>query len=111
TGGRWVAVPVLAAWKTAFGVPSADHSVLGVMASWALDWPLSLTLLISGVGILAAIAVLRWAREKRRRQLRRKWISDQCTQAGYTPWNVKKVLADLDASPPLNHGRREQGLR
>lgn len=110
SGGHWVPIPVSVAWGAAFGMPTIDHSVFGVLARWALDWPLSLTLLAVGVGILAAIAGLRRAGKTRRHQLRRQWIAEQCVQAGYTPWNVPKVLTNLDAPPPVDHGGGKQGF-
>ncbi len=110
SGGHWVPIPVSVAWRVAFGLPATDHSVIGIAARWALDWPLSLTLLLLGAGILAAIRGARWARESRRHQLRRKWIAEQCLQAGYTPWNVPKVLADLEAPPSADRGGGKQGF-
>ncbi len=109
SGGNWVSIPVSVAWRAVFAMPTPDQSILGILARWSLNMPLSLTLLVVGAGTLAAIAGLRRAGETRRHQLRRQWISEQCEQAGYTPWNVPKVLADLDA-PPLNHGDGKHGF-
>ncbi len=108
SGGQWVSIPVMSAWRVAFSVPATDYSMLGRLSRWFLDWPLSLTLLALGVGILATVLGLRQANQKRRHLLRRQWIAEQCEQAGYTPWNVPKVLADFDASQTPHHGRRKQ---
>ncbi len=106
--GQWVSIPVLAAWRALFGTPATDHSVLGMLARWFLDWPLSLTLLVLGVGIISAVLSLRQGSRARRFQRRRKWVAEQCEQAGYTPWEVPKVLANLEAPPPAKHGGRKQ---
>ena len=110
SSGHWVPIPVMVAWRVAFGVPATDQSVFGYMTRWVLDLPLSLALLAVGLGILGTIAGLRRAGKARRQQMRRKWIAEQCEQAGYTPWTVPKVLADLEAPPPLDHGGGKQGF-
>lgn len=106
--GQWVSIPVLTAWKAVFGTPATDHSVLGILTRWFLDWPLSLTLLALGVAIISAALGLRQGSQARRLQLRRKWAAEQCEQAGYTPWEVPKVLAELEAPPTAGRGARKQ---
>ncbi len=101
--GRWVSIPVLAVWKVVFGSPATDRSMLGTLARWVLDWPLSLTLMVLGVSIISAALIIRQGVRARRLQLRRKWVAEQCEQSGYTPWDVPKVLAELEAPPVVNH--------
>ena len=101
TWGQWQPMPVLVAWRAAFGTPTLDHSALGAMAQWLLAWPLSLALLVGGLGLLGAVLGERRLREVRRRQRRRQWIAEQCQQAGYTPWTVPKVLAEMEPGGPL----------
>lgn len=110
SSGRWVPIPVSVVWKVAFGVPAADRSLVGLLGRWLLDWPLSLALLALGVCILALVVGLRRARAGHRHRQRRKWIAEQCAQAGYTPWNVPKVIADFEAPPPLDRGGGKQGF-
>lgn len=109
SSGHWVSIPVMAAWQAGFGVPATDHTLLGTVSRWLLDWPLSLAFLVLGVGILAAVAGLRRWRAGRSRTMRRKWITEQCAEAGYKPWSVPKILADLETSAPLREagGRRQ----
>ena len=57
--GRWVSIPVSAVWKVVFGSPATDRSMLGTLARWVLDWPLSLTLIVLGVGIISAALIIR----------------------------------------------------
>jgi len=106
--GQWVSIPVLAAWKAVFGVPETDRSVLGMLGRWFLDWPLSLALLVLGVAIISVALSVRQGGHTRRLRLRRKWVAEQCEQAGYTPWEVPKVLADLEAPPATGHEDRKQ---
>ena len=109
TQGQWRPMPVLVAWREAFGTPTLDQSTLGAIFQWFLTWPLSLTLLVGGVSVLMAVLSLRRLRAARDCQRRRKWIVEQCEQAGYTPWTVPKVLADLDrrtAEEKIGNSRR-----
>jgi len=100
TQGQWQPMPVSAAWRVAFGMPTSNHSALTALAQWFLTWPLSLALLLAGLGLLGAVLGLRRLREVRNHQRRRRWIAEQCQQAGYTPWTVPKVLAEMDRRGP-----------
>jgi hypothetical protein len=106
--GKWVSITVLTAWKIVFGTPEADRSMLGTLAQWFLNWPLSLSLLALGAGVLLVFVAWRAGDRAYRHRLRRKWAAEQCEQAGYTSWDVPKVLADLEASSTLNQDGRKQ---
>lgn len=96
TEGYWTPFPVLRAWEAFFGPVSIESPFLRQVAHGLLQLPLSLTLLGAGFGTLAIVfGYRRWA-ETRRRQLRRKWIEEQCKTFGYTPWDVPKLLKELD---------------
>jgi hypothetical protein len=109
SSGHWVSIPVMVAWREAFGVPAASHTTFGQLLAWMLDWPLSLALLMLGIGILSTIGGLRRLNSARRRVVRQKWIAEQCAQAGYQPWTVPKVLADLETNAV--HGEAGERLR
>ncbi|MFQ5773125.1 MAG: hypothetical protein ACE5GS_01265 [Kiloniellaceae bacterium] len=96
TEGRWVPFPVVRAWEAFFGGSAAVPPALKPIVGWLLDWPLSLALLVSGLGILATVFAYRRLRELRRDQMRRKWLEEQCKTLGYYPWDVPRVLKELD---------------
>ena len=92
--GVWTPYPVERIWEGLFGatrVRAADGLV-----DWMMSLPASFTLLASGLSVLGAVYLCRRAAEVRRKQLRRKWIVEQCATHGYQPWAVPKVLQDLD---------------
>lgn len=109
SSGHWVSIPVMVAWREGFGVPEFSHTLFGELYRWLLNWPLSLALLMLGVGLLAAITGLRRLSASRGRRQRQKWVTEQCAQAGYQPWTVPKILADLENSTP--HGEAGDRLR
>ena len=97
---RWQAFPVSRAWQAFFGTPQLGHSPLDAVGRWLLDWPLSLVLILTGLSILGTVLACRRAAEGRRHRLRRKWIAEQCAKTGYRPWNMPRVLAELDEPLP-----------
>jgi len=113
SNGHWVSIPVLVAWREGFGTPTTSHTFLGELFTWFLNWPLSLALLTLGIGILSTILGLRRLYAARRRIMRQKWIAEQCAQAGYQPWTVPKVLADLETTAAYGEAgdRLRAGLR
>ncbi len=109
SSGHWVPIPVMVAWRAGFGVPNVDHTLFSTVFGWFLSWPLSLTLLALGGGILASVAGVRRLRAALFHQRRQKWMAEQCAQAGYKPWTVPKVLAELEASaPPIRAGDKRR---
>ena len=94
--GVWKPFPVRRAWEAFLGNPRPDTPIVAWLVDWFLSWPLSLTLILTGLSILGLVALVRWAARRRRAQLRRKWLLEQCEVTGYKPWNIPNVLEALD---------------
>jgi len=96
TDGRWIAFPIARAWEAFLGTPSFASPVVRGAVHWLLSWPLSLALLLIGVTILCAVFGLRRLGEMRRRRQRRRWVEEQCAALGYQPWDLPKLLSEIE---------------
>lgn len=108
TEGHWTPFPVMRAWEAAFGAPTVESPAMRGIVLWLLDWPLSLSLLLSGATLVGLVFAARRLRAARGRRLRRRWISEQCARLGYPPWNLPKVLNELDEEILAERARREE---
>lgn len=105
----WAPYSVSTAWQVFFGAPPTDMPVVGVLIGFIMELPLSLALLLLGLSILGAVLGGRRFGQMHERGLRRSWILEQCGKAGYRPWNVRKVLAELEAETA--NGKKDNARR
>jgi hypothetical protein len=95
--GRWTSYSVHSLWQ-AFGwdTPAFQWQGVNAVVQWLLAWPLSLTLILVGAAVIGLVFASRWLRSKRDSQQRRRWITEECREMGYSEWKVPEVLAQFD---------------
>lgn len=94
--GRWTPFPVRRAWEAYLGSPSIETPLLRQASDWFFSWPLSVTLALMGCLLLALVFATRHLRGARHDQLRRRWLTEQVSAAGYQSWAMPKVLGALE---------------
>lgn len=107
-GGVWLPFPVRRAWEPFLGSPSPRSPLTAWFVDWLLSWPLSLALICTGLSILGLVMAARWALERRRIDLRRKWLLEQCKISGYKSWSIPKVLDAFDRRTLAERTARKQ---
>lgn len=110
--GRWTPFPVRRAWEAYLGAPSVETPFLRLASDWLLSWPLSMTLALVGSLLLVLVFTTRHLRGVRRDQLRRRWLAEQVSAAGYQSWAMPKVLGAVeDQIRAEDKARRAAGHR
>ncbi len=94
--GEWNPYPVMVAWKALFGRPDLSWPIVGPVMEWFMNWPLSLALTVIGCAILGTVTGVRQYARARLRRLRRKWVAEQASAAGYPPWTISRAVDDFD---------------
>ena len=94
--GEWNAYPVMAAWRAAFGRPDLSWPIAGPVLEWFMSWPLSLALMVLGCAVLGTVTGNRQYARARLRRLRRKWMAEQASAAGYQPWTISRAVDEMD---------------
>ena len=61
-----------------------------------MSWPLSLALMVLGCAILGTVTGNRQYARARLRRLRRKWMAEQASAAGYQPWTISRAVDEMD---------------
>ncbi len=92
---EWTAYPLMVAWKAAFGTLDVPAPVIGPLVTWFMDWPLSLSLIVLGCGLLATVTAVREYAKLRLQRLRLIWVGQHANAAGYEPWTVPRMIADF----------------
>ena len=109
TDGEWNAYPVMAAWRAAFGRPDLSWSIAGPVLEWLMSWPLSLSLIVVGCAILGTVTGIRQYARARLHRLRRKWLAEQASAAGYAPWTISRAVDDFDKEVLDREGKGRAG--
>lgn len=94
--GVWTPYPVSTAWQSFFDQPSVSWPVVDVAVAWFMDWPLTLALIVLGLGLIGTKLGVRHLRAVRQGQVRRKWVAEQCDAAGFQPWLIPSLVAKFE---------------
>ncbi len=94
--GEWNPYPVMVAWKALFGRPDLSWPIAGPVLEWFMIWPLSLALIGLGGAVRGTVTGIRQYARARLRRLRRKWMAEQASAAGYLPWTIARAVDELD---------------